>query len=89
MQWSPWSACADPTRLLLEWRSAAPDLPRLCARALTRLRRISVLALDPRLLLLPSAHPGTVPRDEARRLLTSGVRACTHCKLDAQLRILD
>ncbi|MFF1606075.1 DUF6233 domain-containing protein [Streptomyces mirabilis] len=21
-----------------------------------------------------------VPRDEARRLLTSGVRACTHCK---------
>ncbi|MFE4998845.1 DUF6233 domain-containing protein [Streptomyces mirabilis] len=30
-----------------------------------------------------------VPRDEARRLLTSGVRACTHCKPDAQLRILD
>ncbi|MER5905063.1 DUF6233 domain-containing protein [Streptomyces mirabilis] len=29
------------------------------------------------------------PRDEARRLLTSGVRACTHCKPDAQLRILD
>ncbi|MCX4617284.1 DUF6233 domain-containing protein [Streptomyces mirabilis] len=31
----------------------------------------------------------TVPRDEARRLLTSGVRACTHCTPDAQLRILD
>ncbi|MER5347751.1 DUF6233 domain-containing protein [Streptomyces mirabilis] len=30
-----------------------------------------------------------VPRDEARRLLTSGVRACTHCKPDAQLRIPD
>ncbi|MFE4631580.1 DUF6233 domain-containing protein [Streptomyces mirabilis] len=30
----------------------------------------------------------SVPRDEARRLLTSGVRACTHCKPDAQLRIL-
>ncbi|MFE2719443.1 DUF6233 domain-containing protein [Streptomyces mirabilis] len=30
-----------------------------------------------------------VPRDEARRLLTSGVRACTHCKPDTQLRILD
>jgi hypothetical protein len=30
-----------------------------------------------------------VPRDEARQLLTSGVRACTHCKPDAQLRILD
>ncbi|MCX4419458.1 DUF6233 domain-containing protein [Streptomyces mirabilis] len=30
-----------------------------------------------------------VPRDEARRLLTSGVRACTQCKPDAQLRILD
>ncbi|KPI17289.1 hypothetical protein OK006_10515 [Actinobacteria bacterium OK006] len=30
-----------------------------------------------------------VPRNEARRLLTSGVRACTHCKPDAQLRILD
>ncbi|MCX4425999.1 DUF6233 domain-containing protein [Streptomyces mirabilis] len=30
-----------------------------------------------------------VPRDKARRLLTSGVRACTHCKPDAQLRILD
>ncbi|MER7692607.1 DUF6233 domain-containing protein [Streptomyces sp. NPDC097610] len=29
-----------------------------------------------------------VPRDEARQLLTSGVRACTHCKPDAQLRIL-
>ncbi|MFE2473321.1 DUF6233 domain-containing protein [Streptomyces mirabilis] len=27
-----------------------------------------------------------VPRDEARRLFTSGVRACTHCKPDAQLR---
>ncbi|MCX4616647.1 MULTISPECIES: DUF6233 domain-containing protein [Streptomyces] len=32
-------------------------------------------------------HP--VPRDEVRRLLTSGVRACTHCMPDAQLRILD
>ncbi|MFF1359593.1 DUF6233 domain-containing protein [Streptomyces sp. NPDC058297] len=30
-----------------------------------------------------------VARDEARRLLTSGARACTHCKPDAQLRILD
>ncbi|MCX4617785.1 DUF6233 domain-containing protein [Streptomyces mirabilis] len=30
-----------------------------------------------------------VPRDEARRLLTSGVRACTHCKPNAHLRILD
>ncbi|MFJ9483639.1 DUF6233 domain-containing protein [Streptomyces mirabilis] len=30
-----------------------------------------------------------VPRDEARRLLTSGVRACTHCTPGAQLRILD
>ncbi|MFD8133805.1 DUF6233 domain-containing protein [Streptomyces mirabilis] len=30
-----------------------------------------------------------VPRDEARRLLTSGMRACTHCKPDAQLRTLD
>ncbi|MFC9645612.1 DUF6233 domain-containing protein [Streptomyces mirabilis] len=29
-----------------------------------------------------------VPRNEARRLLTSGVRACTHYKPDAQLRIL-
>ncbi|MCX4598103.1 DUF6233 domain-containing protein [Streptomyces sp. NBC_01549] len=30
-----------------------------------------------------------VPRNEARRLLTSGVRARTHCKPDAQLHILD
>ncbi|MFF2515922.1 DUF6233 domain-containing protein [Streptomyces sp. NPDC058086] len=30
-----------------------------------------------------------VPPDEPRRLLTSGVRACTHCKPDAQLHILD
>ncbi|MGW2973755.1 DUF6233 domain-containing protein [Streptomyces mirabilis] len=30
-----------------------------------------------------------VPRDEARRLLTSGMRAGTHCKPDTQLRILD
>ncbi|MFE4994517.1 DUF6233 domain-containing protein [Streptomyces mirabilis] len=30
-----------------------------------------------------------VPRDEARRRLTSGVRACTHCKPDTQLRIPD
>ncbi|MGW8881354.1 DUF6233 domain-containing protein [Streptomyces mirabilis] len=29
-----------------------------------------------------------VPRDETRRLLTSAVRACTHCKPGAQLRIL-
>ncbi|MDX3763540.1 DUF6233 domain-containing protein [Streptomyces mirabilis] len=28
-----------------------------------------------------------VPRDEARRLLTSGVRACTHSTPEAQLRI--
>ncbi|MCX4404911.1 MULTISPECIES: DUF6233 domain-containing protein [unclassified Streptomyces] len=31
----------------------------------------------------------SLPRDEARRLLTSGVRACTHCKPCAQLRILN
>ncbi|MGW8879323.1 DUF6233 domain-containing protein [Streptomyces mirabilis] len=37
----------------------------------------------------PRANDDAVPRDEARRLLTSGVRACTHCKPDAQLRILD
>ncbi|MFF2130045.1 DUF6233 domain-containing protein [Streptomyces olivochromogenes] len=29
------------------------------------------------------------PRDEAHRLLTSGVRACTHCKPDPHLRTLD
>ncbi|MFE4631343.1 DUF6233 domain-containing protein [Streptomyces mirabilis] len=30
-----------------------------------------------------------VPHDEARQLLTSGVRVCTHCKPDTQLRIPD
>jgi hypothetical protein len=30
-----------------------------------------------------------VPRDEARRLLTSGVRACGHCQPDTALQILD
>ncbi|MFF3151096.1 DUF6233 domain-containing protein [Streptomyces sp. NPDC057927] len=30
-----------------------------------------------------------VPPDETRRLLTPGVRACTHCKPDGQLRVLD
>ncbi|WP_434096787.1 DUF6233 domain-containing protein [Streptomyces mirabilis] len=30
---------------------------------------------------------GPVPRDETRRLLTSGMHACTHCKPGAQLRI--
>ncbi|MFE4703248.1 DUF6233 domain-containing protein [Streptomyces sp. NPDC056738] len=30
-----------------------------------------------------------VPRDEARRLLTSGVRACGHCQPDTALNILD
>ncbi|MFI9343993.1 DUF6233 domain-containing protein [Streptomyces sp. NPDC052773] len=28
-------------------------------------------------------------RDEARRLLSSGVRACGHCQPDVQLHILD
>ncbi|MGW3819400.1 DUF6233 domain-containing protein [Streptomyces sp. NPDC005046] len=30
-----------------------------------------------------------VPRDEARRLLTAGVRACGHCQPDTALEILD
>ncbi|MET9913403.1 DUF6233 domain-containing protein [Streptomyces sp. NPDC006476] len=30
-----------------------------------------------------------ISRDEARRLLATGLRACTHCAPDAQLRILD
>ncbi|MGW0969900.1 DUF6233 domain-containing protein [Streptomyces sp. NPDC002516] len=30
-----------------------------------------------------------VPRDEARRLLTAGVRACGHCQPDTALDILD
>jgi hypothetical protein len=30
-----------------------------------------------------------VDRDEARRLLTGGLRACTHCRPDAQLHIID
>ncbi|WP_373464485.1 DUF6233 domain-containing protein [Streptomyces sp. V4I2] len=30
-----------------------------------------------------------VDRDEARRLLTAGLRACTHCQPDVQLHILD
>ncbi|MFE9773521.1 DUF6233 domain-containing protein [Streptomyces sp. NPDC005931] len=31
----------------------------------------------------------TVDRDEARRLLSSGVRACGHCQSDVQLHIFD
>ncbi|WP_405552091.1 DUF6233 domain-containing protein [Streptomyces canus] len=30
-----------------------------------------------------------VSRDEARRLLTDGLRACTHCQPDTQLHIID
>ncbi|MFH8939478.1 DUF6233 domain-containing protein [Streptomyces griseosporeus] len=30
-----------------------------------------------------------VSRDEARRLLSDGLRACTHCQPDATLRIID
>ncbi|HZF87557.1 DUF6233 domain-containing protein [Streptomyces sp.] len=30
-----------------------------------------------------------VDRDEARRLLSSGVRSCGHCRPDVQLHILD
>ncbi|MEU7028802.1 DUF6233 domain-containing protein [Streptomyces sp. NPDC046275] len=30
-----------------------------------------------------------VSRDEARRLIAGGLRACTHCQPDARLRILD
>ncbi|MEU0119423.1 DUF6233 domain-containing protein [Streptomyces bobili] len=30
-----------------------------------------------------------VGRDEARRLLADGLRACTHCRPDAQLDIID
>ncbi|MEV7738934.1 DUF6233 domain-containing protein [Streptomyces sp. NPDC088921] len=30
-----------------------------------------------------------VSRDEARRQLTEGLRACTHCQPDAQLQIID
>ncbi|MCT9011667.1 DUF6233 domain-containing protein [Streptomyces rhizosphaerihabitans] len=30
-----------------------------------------------------------VPRNEARRLLTSGVRACGHCQPDTALEVLD
>ncbi|MFJ9105645.1 DUF6233 domain-containing protein [Streptomyces sp. NPDC102405] len=30
-----------------------------------------------------------VSRDEARRLLTEGMRACTHCHPDTQLHIID
>ncbi|GGW80805.1 DUF6233 domain-containing protein [Streptomyces galilaeus] len=30
-----------------------------------------------------------VGRDEARRLLTDGLQACTHCRPDAQLDIID
>ncbi|WP_435806943.1 DUF6233 domain-containing protein [Streptomyces canus] len=32
-------------------------------------------------------RPGT--RDEARRLLADGLRACTHCQPDTQLHIID
>ena len=30
-----------------------------------------------------------VSRDEARRLLADGLRACTHCQPDTQLHIID
>ncbi|WUQ66997.1 DUF6233 domain-containing protein [Streptomyces canus] len=30
-----------------------------------------------------------VSRDEARRLMTEGLRACTHCQPDTQLHIID
>ncbi|MDX3529401.1 DUF6233 domain-containing protein [Streptomyces sp. ID05-39B] len=30
-----------------------------------------------------------VGRDEVRRLLAGGLRACTHCRPDAQLDIID
>jgi hypothetical protein len=30
-----------------------------------------------------------IDRDEARRLLASGLRACPHCQSDIDLRILD
>ncbi|MEU8868758.1 DUF6233 domain-containing protein [Streptomyces umbrinus] len=30
-----------------------------------------------------------IGRDEARRLLASGVRACSHCQPDTALNILD
>lgn len=30
-----------------------------------------------------------IDRDEARRLITSGLKACTHCRPDVQLRIID
>ncbi|MEU0414527.1 DUF6233 domain-containing protein [Streptomyces griseorubiginosus] len=30
-----------------------------------------------------------VSRDEARRLLAEGLRACTHCQPDTQLHIID
>ncbi|MFJ9588707.1 DUF6233 domain-containing protein [Streptomyces acidicola] len=30
-----------------------------------------------------------IDRDEARRLLASGLPACTHCQPDVELRILD
>ncbi|MFF8883853.1 DUF6233 domain-containing protein [Streptomyces flaveolus] len=30
-----------------------------------------------------------IDRDEARRLIASGLKACTHCRPDVQLRIID
>ncbi|MFJ9590873.1 DUF6233 domain-containing protein [Streptomyces acidicola] len=30
-----------------------------------------------------------IDRDEARRLLASGLPACTHCQHDVELRVLD
>ncbi|MYS37167.1 hypothetical protein K388_07485 [Streptomyces sp. KhCrAH-43] len=41
-----------------------------------------------------SCHAGgrrrrTIDRDEARRLLAEGLRSCTHCNPDRELRILD
>ncbi|MCT9009142.1 DUF6233 domain-containing protein [Streptomyces rhizosphaerihabitans] len=49
--------------------------------------------------MVPAVHVGgcytagerrrPVPRDEARRLLTAGVRACGNCQPDTALQILD
>ncbi|MFE0513682.1 DUF6233 domain-containing protein [Streptomyces sp. NPDC058964] len=43
----------------------------------------------PRRLPLGRRALPTLSRDEARRLLATGPRACTHCRPDARLGILD
>ncbi|MEU2271535.1 DUF6233 domain-containing protein [Streptomyces olindensis] len=43
----------------------------------------------PRRRLLRSGQPPRHHREEARRLLASGVPACPHCQPDTELRILD